>query len=372
MSVPSMSVLPNFVAEFSRPVRTEKPRLMIDPRSYLADRVVPDLELSIIPSRDESKAYASLSADGVPRATMSFLPRRQRVRPSSYQKLVLPDDKFAVDLRVFGLGNWAHALNTGVPIALKVADLLQERGLAKPTLILNEKLSGKVTGFFRRLGFEVIETDKVVQAPLVTFEEQGHVLHGLHGLAHNFLAPHLDWICTDVLQATQDFGDRIFLNRKSTRNLKNSTEIVGLLEQKGFRTIYAEDWNLDEQFQMILRAKEIVAIHGAAIAPLLYRRPQDGDLRFVEIFPPGHVVPFYLHMTYRLQCQYLGVRGALDRSMLPGLYEQAPHKTDFTQKHSLRPFYLDPESLELALSPDRIRERFGGVSDAWPIAGDGA
>ena len=58
-------------------------------------------------------------------------------------------------------------------------------------------------------------------------------------------------------------------------------------------TIYPEDLSPQEQLKLFTDAEQIVGIHGAGMAPLLYRDTNKPSLKLVEILSPGHMTNFF-------------------------------------------------------------------------------
>ena len=252
-------------------------------------------------------------------------------------------------MRPFGLRNWSHCLNNALPAAVKIREHLAALELPAPVFILKDDTFSKVRDLFGALGLEYLCTDRVVNAPLIRIE----IAHGpiLNQNAREFTAPIADQIDTLVASVPEMSGTKVFLNRKAPqRSLTNADEITALLTERGYQEYFLEDHSAAEQIAIILRASEIVAIHGAALAPVVFRRPEHGPFQFVEIYSPGHVVPLFRDMTEDLPCTYRMVRGVPNPDMASEAYSEVDSPSmNFTNKHSLKPFRLDPVSLQIAL-----------------------
>jgi Glycosyltransferase 61 len=68
---------------------------------------------------------------------------------------------------------------------------------------------------------------------------------------------------------------RIFVVRgkSDARGVVNQAEVAALLEARGFATVSMDDRALDEQAAMFAAADVVVAVHGAALANLVFARP---------------------------------------------------------------------------------------------------
>ena len=65
-------------------------------------------------------------------------------------------------------------------------------------------------------------------------------------------------------------------------------------------------------------------------------------------------------MAVHIPCDYRAVRAIPDPSTLPAAYDPGTVPSDFAKAHSLKPFRIDPVSLEVALGPDPIGELLAG------------
>lgn len=138
---------------------------------------------------------------------------------------------------------------------------------------------------------------------------------------------------------------RVLLARRKTRDLSNQAEVEAVLVPRGFRTIYPEDLSVADQFRLFNTAETIVGVHGAGLAPLLYRHPGAALRRVVELLPCGHMTDVYRSMSQQVGCGWIGVRGRIKPEYIRPAYALG---RPFT-RYSLDSFEIDPVSLERAL-----------------------
>lgn len=228
--------------------------------------------------------------------------------------------------------------------------LCQNAGLAPGTvtLVLPAAIPAHILAAARLLGLRVQPTDAAVDGPGIGFDlDNWNVLRPLRR----------DWIVAsgvlDTLAAATAGRDpgprRVFLPRRDTRRLSNQPEIQAMLAEQGYVTIYPETLDAAGQFALFHDAEEIVAVHGAALAPLLYRRPDSRLRRLVEILPCGHMTDVYRVMSQQVGCGWTGVRGRIKPEYVEPAYRLG---TVFT-RYSLDAFEADPVSLERALAASR-------------------
>lgn len=155
---------------------------------------------------------------------------------------------------------------------------------------------------------------------------------------------------------TSDLPRRFFLDRRKGRHLLNGDAVRQELAEQGFTTVYAEDLSLEEQLALFMRAEDIVAIHGAGLAPILYRTAEDGPFRLIEILSPGHMTLMFRALATELPVDYRAIRGNPDGRMFADAYRVTDTVSPFIGQHSLEPFFLDLSALKLALQGRSIEE----------------
>jgi hypothetical protein len=147
-----------------------------------------------------------------------------------------------------------------------------------------------------------------------------------------------------IARGSGDLPDKVFLSRRGTRALENEDEVIAHLAQRGYRTIFPEDLPVPDQLRLFHEAREIVAIHGAGLAPMIYTRP-DGPLRqLIEILPCGHMTDNFRGLAHLTGLRWIGVQGRMKPEYMPGIYKlDEPFLS-----HSLDNFHVDPVSLDMA------------------------
>lgn len=81
-----------------------------------------------------------------------------------------------------------------------------------------------------------------------------------------------------------DLPKKIYISRKkaSHRKLVNEAEVEQCLHDQGFRTFDFESLPIRSQIEMVASADEIVSLHGAALAHLIFAAPKT---KVIELFP---------------------------------------------------------------------------------------
>jgi hypothetical protein len=325
---------------------------IVGPRSYLVDRILADVEQIWL-----GEVATGGGAWTIERGTFRFVAPAPPDRLRRFAKRVKPEppvqaDGPFLDLRDGNPGNWAHFLNNHMAL---VALIGRETDLdwRDLTMLLPARPSGWQEKLVGLLGLKCIFTDQTVEGAGVRVQiPDWNSIRGERGalLRDPAISP-VAAALADGRIAPQDGAPRkLFVARRGTRALVNQPEIEALLHPQGFATVYPEDLSVDQEIRYFIDAEEIVAIHGAGLAPLIYRTPGAPASTLLEILPVGHITNFYRAMIADLNGRWVGARGHIEADQVAEIYNlDQPYL-----KHSLRDFRIDPRSVEVAL--DLLRQ----------------
>lgn len=126
---------------------------------------------------------------------------------------------------------------------------------------------------------------------------------------------------------------RLYLARRGKRRIENEAEIEALLTRRGF--VEADPLDFTALRGRLAAATHIVAVHGAALANLIYARP---GARLIEVIPSSNPWPYY-----RCLCGALGI----EYGILLGRSRR--HKLHPDGKNPNSPFRVCPHAFENAL-----------------------
>lgn len=318
--------------------------ILVTARSHLVDRFVPACEIIQLP--EKSVDGGTLSYELTNRVLTSQAPKKQRFSLKRRQTVQQKNEHILVDFRLRFPENWAHFLNNHLPILFALID---ETGLRldELRLILPENIPGYIIEAARFFGFSSLATDADIEGRNLAFEADPWT--GIRPM--RFKWAQLDLPRSVLARSELEAGEkselpkRAFLSRRKTRALENEAEIEALLARHGFEKLYPEDLSVADQFRLFEEAEEIVAIHGAALAPLLYRSDNSQLIRVIELFPCGHMTDVYRVMCHQVGCRWIGVRGRIKPEHIAGAYDLEKPFLEY----SLQSFSVDPKSLEIAL-----------------------
>ncbi|MEO9576792.1 MAG: glycosyltransferase family 61 protein [Tateyamaria sp.] len=325
---------------------------LVTPRSFLVDRIMPRCE--------EVRLAVTKTGGGRVRISVGeqvFAPPpsggglksrlRQLKRPPSFKI----DQRLILDLRAGNPGNWAHFLNIHLAFLALAAHTLGINPLGF-CVLLPAKMPQYIRVMAQTLKMQCVYTDAQVTGFGVHIDfDDWNCIRGVRNslLTDPTASPVAARIRDKTLTLQNDSPDRLFLSRKSTRNLTNEEEITQLLSEYGFQTLYMEDLSPEKQFSYLLNAQEVVAIHGAALAPMLYRDSTRPAIKLIELFPVGHLTNVYRAVVAAQAGMWCGVRGYMRKNHIDHIYRlEEPYR-----QHSLEAFAVDPDSVRFAL--DRIK-----------------
>jgi Glycosyltransferase 61 len=207
------------------------------------------------------------------------------------------------------------------------------------------------------LGIPVITTDARVEGTIVQIcnsrvdtRVEGKVIQTGGSSATNPLLPEIFGEFQNVTGA-DGTHEKIFISRKGSRTVSNETEITDLLESQGFQKVYFEDISVSEQCRVFGNAREIISIHGAAMAFLVFNRnglarPR-GDfsgLRLIELFGAGYLSDMYRRMAAVMNAHWCGVRGKIKADDVRDLDER-----NLPRAREKSSFRIDPLTLKMAI-----------------------
>lgn len=322
------------------------PGILITARSHFIDRIVADCEIVALPAKTVPGGqlrYREVNSFPAYLASSRKWPFSRRTpKPEPMQ------GDLGIDLRINSPQNWAHFLTNHLPLTFL---LCHELGLSYRdlVLILPADTPPYISSMANLLELKVQQTDAEVIGRGIAFDLDNW----------NVLRPErrkwveqsgaLSHLAKSSNSAEVGFR-KVFLARRKTRNLSNQAEIESLLSSLEFITVYPEDLDAAGQFRLFHEAEQIVAVHGAAIAPLLYRQPDSRLSHLIEILPCGHMTDVFRVMAQQVGCAWTGVRGRIKPE-----YVKPAYLTDVPYiQHSLDSFEVDPISLKKSLEYGKV------------------
>ena len=130
--------------------------------------------------------------------------------------------------------------------------------------------------------------------------------------------------------------EKIYISRADARRrrLRNEREIEGILQKKGFKTVYPGQMGIREQMVLFAGAREIVAVHGAELTNLVYCTP---GTRVVELLPPTYPNPCFRELAGLCGLCYTTLFGTGSHRLL---------KKGMDAHHVWNNLKIDPRQLE--------------------------
>lgn len=315
-------------------------------KTRLADRATPCVEKIQLPSAPSIEGTFQLSLSSTPHRSAAYEAGNSALT-RAWTKLLrdkvvdLSRYEAVVDLRVHSPENWAHAFTNQLPVALLVREKLREAGINNVAVMLPEKISSKVEQLFRICDFDLVRTNQPAYGNICELEIEPWL--SIRGIRPDIVRRNLDHDSfRRKFSAEHCLGEKVYVSRKDTRKQTNESDIWSLLEKRGYTRLYLEDCSLEEQVATLAFAKDIIAVHGASLGPLLLRPAVNPEpFTMIEIFSPAHVTNVYRMIAEQIGGRWLGVRG----QPWPELLRE---NADFT--HNLADFTTCPDALAAALA----------------------
>jgi hypothetical protein len=318
-TIPAVSIAVTSSKIFTHPTR-------------LADCWKPGIQEINIPAHEVTRSEIEVHIqEGSTR--MLGIKKKQRLLRRLYNKFLVPiqiDDEYVYDARYETDENIAHVLDNVASAVFAVRNTFP-----KTTIVLRARASIMAKNAYALLRLPVICTDAEVIGKLIVLKEAGRDQFSGDGMYSSFF--------NDISFDGYERGtpDKVFISRRGARALLNEAEVEGLLVRYGYQKVYFEDIPLATQWSITRNAKEIVAIHGAALFSLVFSRSRP---KVVELFHPGYVVDLYRNVTNAIGGTWCGVSGQLPGDIVQHLdYDGDPR---YFQSHPTR---IDITSLKLAL-----------------------
>ena len=122
---------------------------------------------------------------------------------------------------------------------------------------------------------------------------------------------HIDWLHRHfgtLGSMSEESPIRLYVSRAKAprRRVANESELMPILEDHGFKTIYLKRPDLAEQISLFARAEAVIAPHGAGLTNLLFV-PQ--GCKVIELFP-GIVTEYYHKLAIQMGGHYTFIRAS--------------------------------------------------------------
>lgn len=99
------------------------------------------------------------------------------------------------------------------------------------------------------------------------------------------------------------YSDKIYLSRKDVQSRKaiNEDEIIKYMQKRDFSIVELGNLSPLDQISTFANAKTIIGPHGAGGVNLYFAQ---NEVRFLEMFSGGRIVPCHANIAYSKNCQY--------------------------------------------------------------------
>jgi len=289
-------------------------------------------------------------------------PTRNPIKQIKRSHTIDRRDTYIFDARYEIDSNVGHYIVDTIPKVLVARDALSkmEGRDVQVHVVLMEASSPMSFQAFEAFGIPTLATEAKVYGKLVKIVPTTPETFMAGRLLHN-TAPVMSGCLTDLYRDFRESlvsqgkpaADKIYISRRDTRTVENETEVARFLEARGFRKYLFEtgELSLVDQWRVVAGARQIVAIHGAGMTPLIFngrglvREPGDlTGLRVVELYGAGYFVDFNRRLAALVNAHWCGVRGRITPDVVRDMDERGGGRI-----HQSSSFHVDLEALELAL-----------------------
>jgi hypothetical protein len=130
--------------------------------------------------------------------------------------------------------------------------------------------------------------------------------------------PKMDFVLDrlGVAQPSPLANERVFLTRRNAkaRTILNIDQIMPILEEYGFKTYDSGEMSIPEQIALFSKTRYLMAIHGAGITNVLFRR--DGNMGVIELHAKGYISGDFKQMCTEYHHYYDTLDGTPDQPSL--------------------------------------------------------
>lgn len=326
---------------------------LVTARSHLVDRFVADCERIDLGPCTVRGGGMNMSLDEI---KSDYRPGRKRARLRGVTRRQVPTGRILYDVRDKSPANIAHFIDDHLPILfcmMQAFDLTFEQIL----IALPADIPDYICAAAEVFGLETWKTDDPVDG-LTVSSDVWRAGPQIRAIRHEWVripwvADRLDMALAAEQERPAALPRRVFLSRRKTRTLENEAEVEAFLADWGFVKVYAEDFPVLDQFRLFREAEAIVAVHGAALAPLLYVPPDGRLTHLVELMPCGHMTNVYRVVSAHVNVSWAAVRGRLKPEYVRPAYDL----TQPFKKYSLDSFSIDPQAIAMAFAMQQIHKQ---------------
>lgn len=231
-----------------------------------------------------------------------------------------------LDMRFDSPDNWAHNIFYQTPISLEIQRAIGE----EVTIVLPENLNKNIYDLYNLLGINFIATDKDIEGRIISIDKSKVEISTL--ARRQWVADKIEELHNKlkINVKTESYPEKLFINRRDTRKLIGES-VSEILKERGYQEVFLEDHSASEQIAILNAADDLVGIHGAGLAPILYSQKSQRLRRLIGLMPALQVTSGFRLLCYQCGMHWVGVRGKVDPDHAKYLYSNKipPFKTSY-------------------------------------------
>ncbi|HOZ88316.1 MAG TPA: glycosyltransferase family 61 protein, partial [Bacteroidia bacterium] len=167
-----------------------------------------------------------------------------------------------------GPNGFAHWICDGLTRLMEVNDILDRYTVIVPAYFKEEAIYRDSMALFDIKDIHYLPKNSFTYFKALHFPSPV----GDTGNFHPENVKKLRALVTNKIPVVAGPARNIYISRQKAKRrfIQNETEVGGLLAKYNFETIYLEDYSFTQQINLIANAANIISIHGAALAMLLF------------------------------------------------------------------------------------------------------
>lgn len=229
----------------------------------------------------------------------SFLTFKKRIYRG--EKCVIVFDNYS------GPNGFAHWICDGLTRLAELSETIHEYTLIVPAYFKNQGVYAESLKLFNITSIHYLPKNSITYFKTLHFPSP----IGDTGNFHPENVNKLRKLAESKLELSSSSPKNIYISRAKAnrRFVENEQEVTELLANYGFEIIFLEDHPFPDQVKIVSNANNIVSIHGAALAMLLFAKENSRVLELRNVADATNNMYYLLANVCQLRYYYLNCRG---------------------------------------------------------------
>ncbi len=242
------------------------------------------------------------------------------------------DSDLVFDCRHDSTGNIAHVLQNQIGVALHA---LRAFGMNDHwrdlVFVIREDTAEHSSRLFAALGLRTHKASGKVTGTLIRMSPPKFPLRSI---ASTVLREHACRI--GILSDGDASCEPVFVSRQGRRTLSNISEVEPLINLAGYRTVYMENLQPEDQIRTVANAHKVWGLHGAGMAFIMFRNPSRNGV-VIECFSSGFATNWARANAAATNSVWIGGQGEFDCKAIQDMQRGAHAHTHEADNYTLHP-----------------------------------